>query len=516
MILSMAIAVAVVALAIYYYGYRNMNVFEKAGIPFEKPWPFFGNMGSAILQVEALPYTVQRIYNLSKEAKYVGFYDFTMPVALIKDPELMKSVAVKNFDHFTDHRQFVDESVDPLFGKNLFALQGEVWKDMRNLLTPAFTSSKMKSMYLLMNKCANDFAVCLTKDAEEASGESVIDSKAAFAKYTNDVIASCAFGIGVDTMKDPENDFYTMGRDVTNISGLRTLKFFLARSAPWLVKLLDIKLISERPANFFKNIISNTIRAREEEGITRPDMIQLMIDSRLKGKELSIDEMTSQAFIFFFGGFDTTSTLMSFASFVLATHEDAQARLQAEVDEVLEGSNGKPSYDDINGMEYLNAVIEETLRLYPVAAFTDRYCVKSFQLPPALPGGKPFNIEKGGSIWFSSFSVHRDPRYFTDPDTFDPDRFLGENKKRIEPSTYLPFGLGPRMCIGNRFALLETRVLVFHLLAKCQLEPSEKTSVPMKFSKKELTIRPEGGFWLTLKPRKNPWTSGTKKNKDVR
>ena len=134
----------------------------------------------------------------------------------------------------------------------------------------------------------------------------------------------------------------------------------------------------------------------------------------------------------------------------------------------------------------------------------DRLCLKDFELSPPLPGIKPFTIKKGHGIWIPVYGLHHDSKYFEEPKKFDPERFLGERKKdNLNCGAYLPFGLGPRMCIGNRFALLETKVILFQLLARCDLKTCEKTPIPIKIAKDSFNMKPEGGFWLKVLPRKD-------------
>jgi len=228
---------------------------------------------------------------------------------------------------------------------------------------------------------------------------------------------------------------------------------------------MRLKFIREKIVNFFRDLVKITIKARDENGIVRPNMLQLMMENRGKdGKiEFTIDDMVAQAFIFFFGDFENSSVLMCFAVYEIAINQDIQERLHNEIDEVLEGTNGQGSYETINSMEYLDAVINEALRMYPIALALDRLCLKDFELPPTLPGRKPFTVRKGHGIWIPVYGLHHDPQYFKEPGKFDPERFLGERKKEsLNCGVYIPFGLGPRMCIGYRFALLKTkRVLLF-------------------------------------------------------
>ncbi|EZA57476.1 Cytochrome P450 9e2 [Ooceraea biroi] len=487
--------------AAYYYFFKELNFFKKHGLLHVPPLPIVGNMGPVFARRKTIADIVHAVYNLNQDAKYVGFFDGMNPIVMIRDPELIKSIGVKNFDVFPDHRAFIDETNDPLFGKNLFSLRGDRWRDVRSLLSPAFTASKMRSMFKLMSDCAANFTDFLSKLPSE---KSTMEMKNCLTRYTSDVIATCAFGISVDSMRNPDNDFYVYGKELTTFDLARTMKFYLVRSWPRLTRLLGIKFVNNRVGEFFQDLIRMTVDSRDRQNIVRPDMMQLMMDTRGKrgpGKELTIEDMTSQAFLFFFGGFDTVSILMCFAAHEIAVNPEIQAKLREEVDGVLKTANGELTYEALNGMQYLDAVINEALRMWPVAVFLDRMCVQDFELPPALPGDKPFVVKKGMNVWFPVYGLQRDPKYFDNPNVFNPERFLNESKKEINSGAYIPFGMGPRMCLGNRFALMETKVMLFHLLARCELKMCEKTSHPLQLSKKVFNMMAEGGFWLKVQPR---------------
>ncbi|XP_011699352.1 PREDICTED: cytochrome P450 9e2-like [Wasmannia auropunctata] len=481
------------------YLFRNYNLFKRHGVLHIPLFPFSIFKGIlSIFRQRVFTDFFQEIYNFNPNAKYFGFYITTKPFFLLRDPELIKNVLIKNFEAFPDRRGF-SELNDPLLGKNLFSLRGEKWRNVRTLLSPSFTSSKMKMMFTLMSECAVDFAKFLSALPADEGGTNMKD---AFSKYTNDVIATCAFGIKIDSMKDPTNKFFVYGKEATNFLGVRGAKFIFLRTFPTIGRILNLKLISDHVAHFFKDIVATTIATRDEKHITRPDMLQLMMDIRGKEghRELDLDDMTAQAFIFFFGGFDTSSTAMSFAAHEIAANPEVQARLQQEIDKILEDSNGDVSYEAINRLEYLDAVISETLRMYPPVFFLERVCERDHELPPALPDEKPFVMKKGMVFWIPIFAIHRDEKHCDNPEKFDPERFL--DNKMHNSSYYMPFGLGPRMCIANRFAMLEVKVLLFHLLARCELKPNAKTTSPIKFNK-GLVLMPENGFWLNIQRRKD-------------
>ncbi|XP_018305128.1 uncharacterized protein [Mycetomoellerius zeteki] len=486
-----------------HYLFKNFNFFKRNGIIHVPPIPLFGSAMPILFRRMSFVDFILKIYNFNPNAKYYGLYFTTTPIFLLRDLELIKTVLVKNFEAFPDRRGFADTN-DTLFKKNLFSLRGEKWRNVRNLLSPSFTSSKMKIMFTLMSECAVDFVKFLsTSQADKGD----INMKDVCSKYTNDVIATCAFGIKINSMKDPTNKFYIYGKEASNFRGIvRSLKFFFIGTFPRLGRILNLKIMNDNVSDFFKDIINTTIMTRDAEHITRPDMLQLMMDIRGKEgrRELDIDDMTAQAFIFFLGGFDTSSTAIStamcFAAHEIAANPEIQTKLQQEIDKVLEESNGEVSYEVINRLEYLDAVISEALRLYPPATVLERVCEKTFELPSTLPDEKPFIVKKGMLVWIPVLAIHHDEKYYDNPKKFDPERFL--NNKMNNSSNYMPFGLGPRMCIANRFAMLEVKVLLFHLLARCELEPSTKTTSPIKFCK-DFILMPENGFWLNIQRRKD-------------
>ncbi|XP_024892181.1 cytochrome P450 9e2-like, partial [Temnothorax curvispinosus] len=390
-------------------------------------------------------------------AKYFGLYDFITPTFVIRDPDLISTIAIKKFDNFCDHNNFLNETLEPMVSKSLFDLKGDHWREMRKLLSPSFTSSKMKMMFGLISQCAENFVdFVITKSGN--TGETY-DMKDILGRYANDAVATCAFGINVDSFKHPNNEFYLLAKKAMTFDNWMAFKFFLHKNFPTLAKLLNLKMFGLKIENFFKDIVSSTVKVRDEKGIVRPDMIQLMMETRNKdsGPEFDIDEMTAQAFVFFLAGFDSLSTAMCFVTNEVGVNPDIQSKLREEIDDVVRQTNGKPTYEAINRMKYLDAVINETLRLYPPGTFIDRKCVKETELPPATSDGEPVMIKPGDNIWFPAYSLHRDPKYYPQPDKFDPERFLNNE---VDNLVYMPFGIGPRICIGNRFALMETKIML--------------------------------------------------------
>ncbi|XP_069676316.1 cytochrome P450 9e2-like isoform X2 [Periplaneta americana] len=505
---------------LYWYGTRNFNYFEKRKLAFVKPAPFVGTMGSVMFRKLSFPDCVLQQYNQLKGHTYGGIFEFMNPTVMLRDPDLIKTVTVKDFDYFTDHRAIITEESDPLWGKGIFNLQGQQWKDMRSTLSPAFTSSKMKMMFVLVTECGKqlvDFLenCCLgyTPDKvcqiEKEGDNLVVEMKDLFTRFTNDVIATTAFGVTVDSLKKPSNDFYLLGKEAANFNGPRAFVWFGYGLSPKMMKMLRIPLIPNKVNSFFRSLIMDTMSTREREGIIRPDLIQLMMQAK-KGTlqddkspdnndkaVLTDDDIAAQAFLFFLGGFDTTSTILCFATHELAVHPEAQDKLLKEVDSTLKECGGSITYEALHNMKYLDMVLSETMRLYPPLATLERCCVKSY----TLPADPPLEMKPGDGIWIPVYALHRDPDYFPDPERFDPERFSDENKHNIKPFTYVPFGVGPRNCIGSRFALMETKIAMVHLLSRFSLKVVSKTPIPIQITKKGFSMTVDEGFWLGLERR---------------
>lgn len=131
----------------------------------------------------------------------------------------------------------------------------------------------------------------------------------------------------------------------------------------------------------------------------------------------------------------------------------------------------------------------------------DRICVKTYTIEPTNPDEKPLRIDVGDVIMLPIYPIQRDPQYYPHPERFDPERFNEENKNNIKPYTYIPFGSGPRNCIGSRFALVEMKIIFFHLLSKFDIVVTKKTDIPIQISKKQFNLASENGIWLGLKLR---------------
>ncbi|KAK9885353.1 hypothetical protein WA026_010850 [Henosepilachna vigintioctopunctata] len=508
---------------LYYWLTKPYKYWSKKNVKTGK-LSIFGDVFGILFARESITENTQKLYDSLKDVRYVGVYQFRIPSLLIKSPELIKQICVKEFDHFLNHRNFFPDGGEQLWSRNLLALKGQEWKNMRSTLSPSFTSSKMRYMFELMNNNSKMFVQYFLQKKEK---KVEVAFKDAFTRFTNDVIASSAFGVHVDSLKDRNNEFYLMGKEASDFASFtRKVKFFLHLLIPKIASFLRIDFFGKEVTSFFMDLVTQTIKIREEQKINRMDMLGLLIEAR-KGQQkdktpvetteasfavveehlemnvkqdLTDADIASQVFIFFFGGFDIVSRALSFMAHELAANVDIQERLIEEID-ANRPAEGSPSYETIANMTYMDMVVAETLRKWPLNIAVDRVVTKPYTIEPELPGEEPVHLEKDDNILISIWSIHHDPQYYKNPEKFDPERFSSENRKNIQPYTYIPFGVGPRNCIGSRFAILEMKALFFHLLSHFKIVPVAKTQIPLQINKKSIGLSSVDDFTLGLERR---------------
>ncbi|UYV82558.1 hypothetical protein LAZ67_21002756, partial [Cordylochernes scorpioides] len=195
-------------------------------------------------------------------------------------------------------------------------------------------------------------------------------------------------------------------------------------------------------------------------------------DPNFKG--LSMAEVIAQGVLFFIAGYDTTASTISYCVYNLALNPECQDRLAAEVDKILSEPDVSLDYDSVKNMSYLEAVISETLRIYPPLSRVERQAQENYKLGD-------INIPKDMVVQIPVYAIHHDPENYPEPDKFDPERFLPENKDNIRPFTYLPFGTGPRNCLAERFALLEVKLCLAQAIRRFRFSRVPETKVDSNF-----------------------------------
>lgn len=215
-----------------------------------------------------------------------------------------------------------------------------------------------------------------------------------------------------------------------------------------------MSVIDEKSIGYFKTLVYDAMKYRTEHKVVRPDMIHLLMEAQRQGddagvgKRFSDEDLLAQCLLFFFAGFETVSTCLCFLTYELCINPEVQSQLYDEVRAVELELQGKPlDYDTLMHMKYLDMVVSEALRKWPPAPRTDRMCNADIDLRDD-DNKVVVSLKKGDVLFIPIFGLHHDPANFEDPEEFRPERFSEDNKKEIKPFTYIPFGVGPRSCIG--------------------------------------------------------------------
>ncbi|XP_035516950.1 cytochrome P450 3A40 [Morone saxatilis] len=480
----------------FVYVYWPYGTFKKMGIPGPKPIPFFGTMlayrkGFMNFDFECF----------QKYGKTWGIYDGRQPVLCITDVSMIKTVLIKEcYSLFTNRRNF--RLNGPLYDAVSIA-EDDQWRRIRSVLSPSFTSGRLKEMFGIMKQHSANLISSMKKKADK---DEPLELKEFFGPYSMDVVTSTAFSVDLDSLNNPSDPFVTNIKKMLKFDLFSPL-FLIVAFFPFMGPVFEKMEFSFFPSyvtDFFyaalQKIKSNRETSKQK---SRVDFLQLMIDSQknndLSGVEqdkgLSDHEILSQAMIFIFAGYETSSSSLTFLAYNLATNPDVMKRLQQEIDSTF--PNKAPiEYQALMQMEYLDSVINESLRLYPIAPRLERVAKATVEINGIV-------IPKDMVIMVPTWPLHRDPDLWPEPEEFKPERFSKENKETIDPYTYMPFGAGPRNCIGMRFALVMMKLAIVEILQSYSFSVCKETEVPFEMDIQGL-LMPKRPIKLKLEPRSEP------------
>lgn len=459
--LTLLTLLVILVVVVYWYGIRTFCYWKNKGVKYEKPLPFVGNNLKQFMQKASLAMIATDIYNKYPNEKVVGFFRGTAPELVIRDLEIAKRILVLDFQSFYA-RGFINHkttNIEPLL-KNLFFADGDLWKLIRQRFTPAFSTGKLKAMFPIITERAET----LQDITEEVSKREFYDVRELMARYTTDFIGACGFGLKTDSLGDENSLFRKLGKRIFHRSYRDAVSAALKLIFPELCKSLTF--LSPELEKNMTHLVQSVLKERNYQPSGRNDFIDLLLELKKKGNivgesietknldgspkivELELSEliMTAQVFVFFGAGFETSSTASSYTLHRLAYHPEYQAKVQNQIDDVLERHNNKITYDAVKEMTFLEMAFYESMRMYPSVAYLIRMCtVPQYTIPEI-----GLTINEGVKVLIPIQAFHRDPKYFKDPEKFNPERFSDNAAKDyIRKFVFLPFGEGPRACVGK-------------------------------------------------------------------
>uniref|UniRef100_A0A1B0DJA1 Cytochrome P450 n=1 Tax=Phlebotomus papatasi TaxID=29031 RepID=A0A1B0DJA1_PHLPP len=395
-VLEVILGIVLCVVGFLWWWQRSARIYwEKNGVSYIPGPPLIGAIKDSVLFKKSLGDVFNDLYNNEecKDDPITGVYFFHKPSLIIRHPEIIKNILVKDFPNFIDRGLNSDPHVDIIGRDNLFTVKSDRWKTIRTKLSPVFTSGKLKNLFLLMVDVSKVLEQKLAKEIGNEPKEYEMKEFASF--FTTDTIAICAFGVQANSLLNPKAEFHVNSKKALDFHWKRAIEFTTCFLLPEVASKMGCTMFSRETNEFVRSTVNYVIEER----------------------------------------------------------------------------------------------IKKTLRLYPSLPFLDRICapVNGEQFYSLEPYHK-FQIPKGMPIYIPIISIHRNPKYFPNPDQFIPERFSPENRESIDQYSYLAFGLGPRSCIGSRFAYFQVKLALFSILRDYKVEVSERTPTKMNFDKKSLMV----------------------------
>ncbi|CAF3979492.1 unnamed protein product [Adineta steineri] len=457
--------------------------------------------------------------------KIYGIYEGTHPVFVVSDPDFLQDVFIKQFSNFHARKITMLDSVS----HNIFFTNGSEWRRQRQVINPSFTTTKLKTMTPLINQSINDL---MDKLSHHSNNSHEFNIYLYYKRLTMDVICRCAFGIDIDVQNNPNHIYFKKVEEFfDNNAVLKSPLFKMTQLLPEIGCILgrlyftyntlityinknilpfisSTKQFDESPFMWLLNRLHTIVEQRQQTPTSRSDLLQLMLqvmtqqpiqnlmENHIKSNNwLSEDEVIGNTLMFMIAGYETTSTALAYATYVLAKHPDILKKLQNEIDEFFLNNDIDDEkikeyfdYDTITQLSYMDMFISEVLRMYPIA----NIAIQRRAMENTIVQG--INIEKGTIVHADIYSIHYDLELWgpDDPSIFIPER----HKIKRHPMSFLPFGAGPRHCVGMRFALMEIKMLLTKLLRQYTILPGGQLESNFKINE-QAVIAPQA-IWIKL------------------
>ncbi|XP_077512149.1 cytochrome P450 3A24-like [Amblyomma americanum] len=468
----------VILLVLYLWRRRKFSLFKRLGIPGPEPSLIWGN----IMEIKAKG-SATAFSDWTKEyGDIVGFFNGAMPFLLVKDVELLKKVLVEEHHVFPDRGALFGVLPAPVHPNSMvFTATRERWKGLRRTISPAFTASKLSKIFPVFEASCETLADIVGRDAGEGRSK---DIKNLFQRYSLEVMLKASFGMDLDVQNTAPGSIF----DRLTSSGVRLLQCLglqgitlVANCLPELHALLQwLVSVASYFTDAFIHIIEAVVRPiverrRNSSSGKHSDLMQLLLNKEIgfqgEGKPakglLSRTEVLYNACVYVFAGLDGTTHTVAAVLYLLAMHQGAQERLRKEITTSLD-EEGKLNYLTIGQLKYLDMVLKESMRVYyQNVGFVTRRAVRDFEY-------KAIKIPKGVSVMAAASCLNQDPNIWCNPTSFDPERFNDENKRHIHPTSFLPFGHGPRACVGRAFAMLNIKMALATLLSKFRVHVDQE------------------------------------------
>jgi len=400
-------------------------------------------------------------------------------IYFVNDAEYVKRILLDNLANYPKSVTYRN-NLRPFLGDGLLISEGDFWKRQRRLAQPAFHLRRLKALAATMADCA-------ARMAQGWEQGKVVDVTPMMNAVTMEIVAKTLFGadvksdipvvaesmraLGEESGRIRPTAFFDLPEFITRPRGRR-----FAEAVGALDAIIN-RIVAQR-------------RAEIEKGdAARDDLLSMLLEARDEenGQGMTDRQLRDELVTLFLAGHETTAVSLAWTFHLLAQNPAAEAKLHAEVDAVL-AEKAAPDFDDLERLPYTRMVAEEAMRLYPPAYVFSRRALADDQLGP-------WRMPAGAHIVISPYALHRRPDYWDEPEAFKPERFAADAPSDRPKHAYLPFGGGPRICIGNSFAMMEHAIVLATATRRWRL-----ASIPGRVVRTEprITLRPRGGLPMRL------------------
>ena len=459
---------------------NSMTVSATAATPITTDPPIFG--GGLMGPIRALRRDPIGVFGEALDAHGdVVALDF--PIAhhratLIRRPEHIHHVLVENHANYGKQTSGI-KALRRVIGNGLVTSEGDFWRRQRRIAQPSFHHKRIAGLAKVMGQCAED----LSGDwAQLGDGPHPIDH--AMMQLTLRIAGLALLGVDVGASAS------AVGPALTTLLAMGQKDSYSAFLMPLWVPTARNRRFKEALA-VLDELVYGIIAARRTDGDAHDDLLQMLVDARDEetGEGMSDQQLRDEVMTMFLAGHETTANALTWTWWLLHDHPEVAARLRQEADDVLGGCTA--TFEDLPRLEYTERVIKESMRVRPPVWMTSR----SVNDDDEIDG---FRIPAGSRVLICPYFTHRHPELWPDPDRFDPDRFAPELVKARPKHAYLPFGAGPRICIGNAFAMMEAKIILATLVQRFELTLADGVEV---VPEPVIVLRPKGGLPMHVRAR---------------
>ncbi|KAK8778562.1 hypothetical protein V5799_020094 [Amblyomma americanum] len=475
---------------------KTFTFWSDKGIAYLTFWQYM----RFVYDIITKPFSEVVLSNYKRYGRLYGSYQGTVPTLVVADPEILRDIFVTKFHNFSD-RSASQHIGSDVWKKSILNLSGDEWRKARNVFTPALTTVRLRTIVIKIKTVAERLATCIV---DAASKNKPVNFGELVHHTALDITAALNYSIDLDSRNEPNHALIKCLDGIfMTAAGWKVLMLFLM---PNVYKVLQPDYPTEASTDVFKAFVSHLIEERKAQNKEEDDFLQVFMNAdydweeagdkksnNSEKKRMSLDEITAQGIVSFVGGVESTTTNVAVTTYYLALNPECQERAIAEVDKAL--SEGDITYDALQEMPYIDACIKEGLRLCTPDSTMFRLCTEE----TTVAG---IHFKPGMCVDIPVLAMHHDPDHFPDPEKFNPERFLPENKDSVRPFTYIPFGAGPRNCVGMRLGMVQAKTILVSLLRHVRFETCQQTMVPLKFKPCQLLPDFDGPLFLRAVLRK--------------